>query len=267
MATNQPPADATVTSLVDAADAGGPDADPETITTVSGHVTTDTQWASTIKIVGDTWIDPGVTVTVLSHATITVAAYATIYIDGTLAMTGTRTGKIAMRSAIAGDLWYGFVVSTTGKLTAQYLVSTDTGITMSGAANVELTDTQMSNVGHDLLVMEGGTLIVDHSWIGTAMGMPDSTHCDLHVEGGGPTISVTNSNISTAVYGMMFYTGVGAVFTHDNWFSNEIDVAEQAGPPVSGDLSGGWFAAGTPSAAGLTANNMSPTELTDTGPR
>ena len=126
---------------------------------------------------------------------------------------------------------------------------------------------QLENGRHDLIVMEGGTLAVDHSWIGTAMGMPDSTHCDFHFEGGGPTISVTYSNISTAVYGMMFYTGVGAIFTHDNWYGNEIDIDEQAGPPVSGDLSGGWFSAGTPTGAGLTANDMATAQLTDTGPR
>ncbi|HLL21718.1 MAG TPA: hypothetical protein VK427_06290, partial [Kofleriaceae bacterium] len=96
----------------------------------------------------------------------------------------------------------------------------------------------------------------------------DSTHCNLHINAAS-SITVTNSNINGAPYGLMFYGGVNANFQTNNWYgASDTDVATQAG--VSGNFSGGWFEKGAPVAgpgATLTANNLSPTKLTAVGPR
>jgi hypothetical protein len=83
----------------------------------------------------------------------------------------------------------------------------------------------------------------------------------MHFNPGGNVIKVTHSNISTSSYGLMFYGGMNADFTYNNWFENTTDVDVQAGSPVSGNFSNGWFQKGAPTGQGITANNLSTARL------
>ena len=47
----------------------------------------------------------------------------------------------------------------------------------------------------------------------------------------------------------MFYGGINADFTNNNWFGNQIDVDTQMGRRVSGDFTGSWFDGAPPTAA------------------
>jgi hypothetical protein len=83
----------------------------------------------------------------------------------------------------------------------------------------------------------------------------------MHFNPGGNVIKVTHSNISTSSYGLMFYGGMNADFTYNNWFENTTDVDIQAGSPVSGNFSNGWFQKGAPTGQGITANNLAAARL------
>jgi hypothetical protein len=112
--------------------------------------------------------------------------------------------------------------------------------------------------------MAGGSLDMSYSQLGLELGQRDTTHCDLHVSGA-VTIKITHSTISTASYGIMFYGGSNAIFTHNNWFGNGIDVETNPAYPVTGDFSEGFFAAGAPTNPGVTALNLAPMRLGDAG--
>jgi hypothetical protein len=146
-----------------------------------------------------------------------------------------------------------------------YVQQTGGGFGLGGTAHLTVRDSTFSHVTHDLLVISGGTIDMQYSWIGVAEGHPDTTHCDMHIEGGTPIVTVSHSNISTAVYGMMFYAGTGANFTYNNWYSNGTNIDRF--PPASGDVSNGYFKAGNPTITGVTANNMATALVTDAGPR
>ena len=73
-------------------------------------------------------------------------------------------------------------------------------------------------------MMSGGTIDVQFSAIGVEAPMTDSTHCDMHFGGTGNVIKFTHSNVSSSSYGIMYYGGMTADFTYNNWFGNTIDV-------------------------------------------
>jgi hypothetical protein len=102
---------------------------------------------------------------------------------------------------------------------------------------------------------------MSYSRIGVEAGETDTTHCDMHFGGGGNTIKVTHSNISSSDYGLMFYGGMAADFTYNNWFTNGTHVDTQAASPVSGNFSNGWFDQNAPTGAGITATNLAGTRL------
>ena len=111
--------------------------------------------------------------------------------------------------------------------------------------------------------MSGGALDMTYSSIGIEAGR-DTIHCDMHV-GNSPIIKASHSNISSASFGIMFYGGINADFTYDNWFGNTLDMAHSGA--ASGDISHSYFKGGNPAAAGLTANAMTTTMVGDAGPR
>jgi hypothetical protein len=148
---------------------------------------------------------------------------------------------------------------------ASYLVQTGGGISVAAGGKVTLVDTQMSHSPGDFLVMSGGTLDMSYSQIGVELGQRDTTHCDLHVAGP-VSLKVTHSNISTSVFGIMFYGGINADFTYNNWFGNGTDI-ELAEAPVKGDFSHGYFAKGAPTGNGITAASLATARLPDAGVR
>jgi hypothetical protein len=240
------------------------------VTEVSGTIGANATWQDTIKITGAITIPAGVTVTVMPGTTILVmgSTYG-ITIGGTLDIQGTASSNVTLNPTPASSHWSGVVINSGGSMIAHYLVEAGGELYTSGSAKLTLIDSQLSRAVHDLIVMSGGTLDVEYSSIGLETTAADTTHCDMHMQGAGNVIKVTHSNISTALYAIMFYGGTAADFTYDNWFQNTTTVDLVPGPPVSGDFSHGWFQSGKPTGTGITANNLATARLPvgEAGPR
>jgi hypothetical protein len=234
------------------------------VTDVSGQIKADTMWMDTIHVVGNLTIDRGVTVTVAPGTTVDVAQGVAISLVGTLDIQGTKAGKVTFQPLTAGDFWAG--ISIQGALTASYLVETGGSFGVASGATLTLVDSQMSHAGGDLLILDGGTLDMTYSAIGIEATQRDATHCDMHINSAA-AIKASHSNISTSAYGLMFYGGLDADFTYDNWFANGIDVSTVPSPPVIGDFSYGYFAKGAPSGSGITATHLVTQRVADAGVR
>ncbi|MEJ7602618.1 MAG: hypothetical protein WKG01_32300 [Kofleriaceae bacterium] len=241
---------------------------------LSGHITANTEWSGTVKLNGKTsdggavTIDPGVTVTVAAGTVINFAPASRLDIKGTLDVNGSAAAKVTLQTEPGAGVNHGGL-HVYGTLTMDYAVQTGGGIYTNAGATATITDSALSKVSGDFLVMNGGAVTASYSNFGSGPG--DSTHCQLHFGGTGNTISITKSNINTAPYGLMFYSGTNAIFTANNWEAGptpnkDVDTM----PGVSGDFSNSYFAAGPPVAgtgATITANNLSATRLLDAGPR
>jgi hypothetical protein len=225
---------------------------------ISGKISADTTWTGAVAITGNVTIDPGVTVTVAAGSTITVKAGALVTVNGILDAQGTSAAKITI-GGDANAAWGGVTVN--GEIRYKYVTQTKGPISLFTSGKATIVDSHFSQVSGDFLMMNGGTLDMSYSAIGLEPGMPDTTHCDMHFGGNGNVIKVTHSNISTSSYGLMFYGGMNADFTYDNWFSNTTNVDTQQSSPVSGNFSNGYFEGGAPTGTGITATNISQTRL------
>ncbi|MDB4954391.1 MAG: hypothetical protein JWO36_1960 [Myxococcales bacterium] len=247
------------------ANGGSPDGTVGTVTNVSGTIAADTTWRDTINITANTTIPSGVTVTVAAGTTINVTANPslTITVQGSIDIQGSSAAKVTMKPTVATGHWNRFAIPPGGQVTAHYLVEVGGGFQLSGG-KLTLIDSAASRASGDLV--EGtGTVDIEYSAIGLEPGGADSTHCALHFDLAANTLKVTHTNLSTSVYGIMFYGGTNADFTYNNWFSNTYNVDAQG--PVSGNFSFGWFGAKPPTGTGVTATNLAPARLTDAGPR
>ena len=239
-----------------------------TSTDVAGKITANQTWSDNINLTASINIAAGVTVTVMPGTIIHIPENATIGLAGTLDIQGTKQCTVVGRSTTPGQFWQGISVVTGGELIAHYYNQTGGGIHTTGTGKATIIDSTMSNCSGDWLVMGGGTVDVEYSWIGVEEGLTDTSHCDLHFGGtAANTIKVTHTNLSTSSYGMMFYNGLNADLTFNNWFGNLHDIDTTVAMPVTGDLSNGWFERGAPAIQGLTANNMATARLSDAGPR
>lgn len=234
-------------------------------------ITEDATWSGTFDVTANLTIAAGVTVTVEPGATISFAPGGwSITVNGTLDAQGTVDSPITIAPSAPGGFHSGFQVPTGGLVNLSFVVQTGGGIqTLGGKATI--VDTFMSMASGDLLIMSGGEIDMSYSQVGREVGETDSTHCDMHFGGTTPNIiKVTNSNISTTAYGLMFYAGTNANFTNNNWFGNQIDVATN--PGVAGDFTGSWFEDAPPPPAGngganLIVTDLSAERLLTAGPR
>ncbi len=116
-------------------------------------------------------------------------------------------------------------------------------ISLRGEGSLSIVDSRIFNSGHDIVVASGGDLSIDHSEIGGAMGSYE--HCNLHI-GSAATVSVTNSSITSAVYGLMIGGVDGAVFSNNNFTLNETSNVLQVGTVTNANLSGNYWEGGAP---------------------
>lgn len=213
-------------------------------TGTGAHISADTTWTGTKLVETETTIDPGVTLTVAAGTTVTFKAGIALTVAGTLDAQGTKDAKVVLAPGAAAGFGP-IAVPSGGKLKFSYVTMTGTELATSGTGIATITDSEFSKkpVG-DLLVMNGGTVTFDYSNIGIEGGT-DTTHCNLHFGGTDTnTIHVTHSNIRGVSYGVMFYSGVGANFTYNNW-NNTINVDATAGT-VTGDFQNSYFKSDPP---------------------
>lgn len=232
-------------------------------------IAADTTWSGTVNITGSLTINAGVTVSVMPATIVNIKAGVGVNIAGTLDVLGTKAEPVTIAPAAAGEFHSGFTVPTGGELHLTYAKQTGGGITLAGGKAIIL-DTYMAKASGDFLIMSGGNLDMQYSQVGMNVGETDTTHCDMHFGGAGNIIKVTNSNISTTPYGLMFYGGTNANFTNNNWFGNTKDV--DTSPGVQGDFTGSWFEDAAPPPAGsggatLIVAGLSATRRLDAGPR
>lgn len=234
---------------------------------LSGTIASNMTLSGAVRIKGATTIPAGVIVTVAAGSTLDFVNGSNFVVGGTLNIEGTAASKVIARAEAGSSGWNGFQV--TGTLDIKYGDLTGGRIFTSGAAaKLIITDTKMFKAGGDYVIMDGGSINMTYSQIGAGPGETDTTHCNLHINAAS-SITITNSNISNAPYGTMFYGGVNANFQTNNWYgatTKDVDT----GSGVSGNFSNGWFEKGAPTAgtgATITATNLSPTRLTNVGPR
>lgn len=139
-------------------------------------------------------------------------------------------------------------------------------ISVRGTGSLDIVDSRIFNSGHDIIVASGGDLRIDHSEIGGATGSYE--HCNLHI-GAANSVNVTNSNITSAVYGLMIGGVTGAVFNNNNFTLNESQDVLEVGTVSDIDLSGNYWANGAPEALGDNYDVSGPlaVEVADAGPR
>jgi hypothetical protein len=232
------------------------------------RITTSTTWSGTMDVAKQTIVESGVTLTIAAGTTVHFATGTGITVQGTVDVQGTRTSLVHLSPSTAGEHHFGFSIPSGGELKMTYAVQIGGGIEVTGSGKATVSDTAMSQSGGDFLVVGGGTVNVTYSSIGLAAGT-DSTHCNMHFDGA-TKIAVTHSNISGVPYGLMLYGGTGVDLTYNNWFGNQNDIATQPGPPVSADISFGWFDTAAPASGGVatyTYNSPAGGKLIDAGPR
>lgn len=242
-----------------------PDATIPTMTTdVNADVTSDTTWTGLVKVHTAITIAAGATLTVDPGTVIQMDPTAGFTVLGTVNVNGAKGNVVTIGPGTASRFWGNWNMAS-GTVNMTYVESKGGGFSVSGTAKLMIRDSEFSQHTHDLLVIGGGEVDMQYSWIGLPDGQTDTTHCDMHVEGGNPMVTVSHSNLSTSVDGIMFYAGQGVNLTYNNWFSNQTDMDKFTA--TTGDVSFGWFKAGTPTKPNLTTNSMATGMVADAGPR
>ncbi|MBK7538707.1 MAG: hypothetical protein IPI49_25740 [Myxococcales bacterium] len=225
---------------------------------VSGSITQSGTWSGTIVVKGPTTIETGATITVAAGTTIDFIGSNSLTIKGTLDIQGTAAAKVNLKPQ-TGTFFGG--ISNSGTLKMAYALQRGGGI-YGQSGSITITDSQLSGVQGDLIVLGGGSFNASYSQFGIPT---DTTHCELHFNGGSP-ISITKSNIVGAPYGFMEYGGAGT-YTDNNWFGNDKHI-DRSG--ATGTFTNNWFEGGTAKLSGFAPADL-PTSaaarLTGTGPR
>jgi hypothetical protein len=138
------------------------------------------------------------------------------------------------------------------------------GLTVRGAGDLTVRDSYVLTSTGDIIVQNGGTLLIEYSEIGDAQGTYD--HCNLHISSAA-SLTITHTNIINGVYGMMLGGTTGAVMTYNNWSGNDFDISE-VGDNTAVDARYSYWASGAPAlGAAYDVSSPSATLISDAGPR
>lgn len=139
------------------------------------------------------------------------------------------------------------------------------GLTVRGpAGDLTVRDSYVLTSTGDLIVQQGGTLLVEYSEIGDTQGSYD--HCDLHISSAS-SLTITKTNIINGVVGMMIGGTTGASITGNNWMGNDTDI-QLVGDNLTVNLTGNYWLNGAP-ALGPEYDVANPAleQIADAGPR
>jgi hypothetical protein len=140
------------------------------------------------------------------------------------------------------------------------------GVSLKAGGDLTIVDSYIWTSTHDLVVTSGGKLTIDYSEIGGANMSYE--HCDLHI-GAADSVKITNSNIVSAIYGVMIGNTNGAVFNNNNFIDNtpNQDISP-VGPNTSADLTGNYWSNGAPDlGTDYDTSNPVTTQIQGIGPR
>lgn len=139
------------------------------------------------------------------------------------------------------------------------------GVTVTGG-DLTITDTYLLTSTGDVVIQNGGSLVIDHSEIGETTGSYE--HCDLHIGSAG-ALRITRSNIRAGVFGMMLGGTSGAVMQYNNFVENDPgqDISE-VGVNTAVDLRFNYWDQGAPSlGAAYDVSSPAAARVADAGPR
>ncbi|MCD4735912.1 MAG: right-handed parallel beta-helix repeat-containing protein, partial [Bacteroidales bacterium] len=106
---------------------------------VSGHVTSNATWSGNVYITDVTWVDPGVTITILPGTNITIYPYKEFYVQGYFHAVGTASDKILFHP-FYGSSWRGIefqnISGETDSTLLVYCVFSDVGSSANGAIHL-----------------------------------------------------------------------------------------------------------------------------------
>ena len=118
------------------------------------------------------------------------------------------------------------------------------GVTVAAGGDLTITDSYIWTSAGDLVVTSGGSLTIDYSEIGGALQSYE--HCDLHI-GAASSVTITNTNIVSAVYGIMLGNTDGAVIQYNNFVENTpLQDVDPIGPNTNADLRYNYWDNGAP---------------------
>lgn len=164
------------------------------------------------------------------------------------------------------DLGSALVAEDDATITSSHLSKlANGGISVSNGATV-IRDSYLLTSTGDLVIQNGGSLTIEYSEIGEAIGSYE--HCDLHINNA-TALRIEHSNIRAAVYGMMLGGTTGAVMQYNNFVENEAgkDISE-VGVNTAVDLRFNYWDQGAPALGAAYDTSMAATaRLADAGPR
>lgn len=212
-----------------------------TPTPVSGvHITSDTTWSNAVAVAENTIVDPGVTLTIASNATVTFASQKQLRVEGTLLVNGLASAPVTLTAAVPAQRWGGILSASGGSVTIRNATFTyaTTGLNAAPGAlessllyasfqgvNTPLSlhaDTRVcrnsfGNGSGSSIVDAGAITISDTAFTGGSGG--DSVvfsgsadiaidhahfgtqwHCLLHGGGAGTAVTVVDSQFDDASY-------------------------------------------------------------------
>lgn len=139
------------------------------------------------------------------------------------------------------------------------------GLTVRGpAGDLTVRDSYVMTSSGDLIVQQGGSLLVEYSEIGDTQGSYD--HCNFHISSAG-SLTITKTNIINGVVGMMIGGTTGASITGNNWMGNDSDVQE-VGDNLTVDMTGNYWLNGAPVLGpDYDVSNPALEQILDAGPR
>lgn len=291
---------------------GGPDAGQVADVVVQGTITDDVMWTGSVKMMDETVIAPGVSVTIAAGTVFEGAQGAVLRVEGTLAIAGSEAEPVTLNPLEGAQAWGGIAVESGASATVRHATGANVATLMwckTGAVECLIENTKVTNLGkvidasatatvsksdfrdmanagvklnpggdltivdtyiwtstHDLVVTGGGKLTIDYSEIGGAQMSYE--HCDLHI-GAADEVSITNSNIVSAIYGVMIGNTNGAVFNNNNFIDNDPgqDISP-VGPNTNVDLTGNYWSNGAPDlGADYDTSNPVAQPIANIGPR
>ncbi len=141
------------------------------------------------------------------------------------------------------------------------------GVAVGEGADLTIVDSTIWTSTHDIIVQNGGNLLIEYSEVGGANMSYE--HCDLHIGRAG-TFTLRYSNIVSAIYGIMIGNTTNAVLQYNNFMGNDPgqDISP-VGPNTNADMRFNYWDKGAPTDLGADYNvgDVSATPIAEAGPR